>query len=254
MEAVRRAAGVEAAREAAVMKAGRAAKMVMEALRNARAADSAREVAAMEADRVAKMAVERGRVAGARAPQAAAPPAAADSTPHAAADAAPAVAVSMAANLAQRFPVALWEALGLRAHTVNVTQHTQDGIYPRSPPGGPGDLFYTFGSFLNTHLYRTISWHTFPPRMRSATCIECMAMGVASSLLQFRVCCLGLRNPWSAMQAPSRRGHVGTASSAGARALHADHATDATPSVSIIHGMHDNILPRRREWHCTCAG
>ena len=76
-------------------------------------------------------------------------------------------------------------------------------------------------------------------------------MGVASSLLQFRVCCLGLRNPWSEMQAPSRQGHVGTASSAGACALHADHATDATPSGSIIHGMHDKMLSRR-EWHCTC--
>ena len=76
-------------------------------------------------------------------------------------------------------------------------------------------------------------------------------MGVASSLLQFRVCCLGLRNPWSEMQAPSRQGHVGTASSAGACALHADHATEATPSVSIIHGMHDKMLSRR-EWHCTC--
>jgi len=56
--------------------------------------------------------------------QAAAPPAAADAAPAATADAAPAAAVFMAANLAQRFPVASWEALGLRVQLLSAPSTT----------------------------------------------------------------------------------------------------------------------------------
>ena len=75
-----------------------------------------------------------------------------------------------------------------------------------------------------------------------------------SWMLQFRVCCLGLRNPWSAQckrhlvedmwarRAPRARAACGP--------CYRRHSL--SPSVSsIIHGMHDEMLSRR-EWHCTC--